>query len=285
MLDWWEKLGVKPQSTLPPTALSSAIFYWRQFHKTQRCLGNTKWLLWLNRNCFTITPTKTQDGTHIPKGPNLDGLKHSRVNKRVCEVKKNANCNAGHHCVIHQKSTLTLGHKQFLLVPVVFSTLSQCPDPQRRRRATGATMTPACCRGIWAGASLACLRLVYGLWEAGSAASDSCWTCLVVNLTTTFYLLIVTLGPSSFIRKRAKFELTTDNPDRHIPPVLLRIFFLYKKRVDGANVAVSLLSISVPGPDSYPWSSERIVCSCRNVFNSVEDVLICHQVCFSLERS
>lgn len=110
-----------------------------------------------------------------------------------------------------------MGHKQLLWVPVVVSMLSQCPDPQRRRRATGATMTPACCRGIWAGASLACLKLVYGLWEAGSAASDSCWTCLVVNLTATFYLLIVTLGPSSFIRKRAKFELTTDNPTAAYP--------------------------------------------------------------------
>lgn len=56
-----------------------------------------------------------------------------------------------------------------------------------------------------------------------------------------------------------------------------------KKRFCDANTAISLLSISVPSPDSYSWSSERIVYSCRNVFNSVEDVLICHQVCFSLE--
>jgi len=113
-------------------------------------------------------------------------------------------------------STLTLEHKQLPLVTVVSSMLSQCPGPQQRRQATGATVTPACCRGIWAGASLACIRLVYGLWEAGSAARDSCWTCLVVNFTATFYLLIVTLGPLSFIRKRAEFELTTDTPD-HCP--------------------------------------------------------------------
>lgn len=56
-----------------------------------------------------------------------------------------------------------------------------------------------------------------------------------------------------------------------------------KKRFCDANAAISLLSISVLSPDSYSWSSERIVYSCRNVFNSVEDVLICHQVCFSLE--
>ncbi len=165
--------------------------------------------------------------------------------------------------------------------------LSQCPGPQQRRQATGATMTPACCRGIWAGASLACLRLVYGLWEAGSAARDSCWTCLVVNFTATFYLLIVTLEPLSFIRKHAEFELTTDTPDHSVPsilPELLQILFLWKKkRFCDASAAISLLSISVLSPDSYSWSSERIVYSCRNVFNSVEDVLICHQVCFSLE--
>lgn len=184
-------------------------------------------------------------------------------------------------------STLTLGHKQLPLVPVVSSMLFQCPGPQLRRQATGATMTPACCRGIWAGASLACIRLVYGLWEAGSAARDSCWTCLVVNFTATFYLLIVTLGPLSFIRKHAEFRLTTDTPNHSIPsvlPALLQILFLWKKRrVHDANAAISLLSISVPSPGRYPWSSERIVYSCRNMFNSVEDVLICHQVCFSLE--
>lgn len=163
--------------------------------------------------------------------------------------------------------------------------LSQCPDPQRRRRATGATVTPACCRGIWAGASLACLRLVYGLWEAGSAASDSCWTCLVVNLTGTFYLLIVTLGPSSFIRKRSKFELTTDKPDRHIPPYSFKSSSSTKKGFPVPMWRYRCFQSVCRGPDSYPWSSERIVCSCRNVFNSVEDVLICHQVCFSLERS
>lgn len=166
--------------------------------------------------------------------------------------------------------------------------LSQGPGPQPGRRATMATMTPACCRGICSGASLACLRLVYGLWESGSAASDSCWTCLVVNLTGTFYLLMVTLGPSSFIRKQAKFELTTDKPNHRILPSFLHSFQSRssgKNQVCDANATISLLSISMPGPDSYPWSSERIVCSCRNVFNSVEDVLICHQVCFSLERS
>lgn len=111
--------------------------------------------------------------------------------------------------------------------------LSQCPGPQQWRQAKGATMTPACCRGIWAGASLACLRLVYGLWEAGSAARDSCLTCLVVNFTATFYLLIVTLGPLSFIRKHAEFELTTDTPDHSVPsilPELLQTLFLWKKK-------------------------------------------------------
>lgn len=130
-------------------------------------------------------------------------------------------------------STLTLGHKQLPLVPVVSSMLSQCPGPQQRRQATGATVTPACCRGIWAGASLACIRLVYGLWEAGSAARDSCWTCLVVHFTATFYLLIVTLGPLSFIRKHAEFELKTDTPNHSVPtvlPVLLQILFHWKKR-------------------------------------------------------
>lgn len=129
-------------------------------------------------------------------------------------------------------STLTLGHKQLPLVPVVSSMLSQCPGPQQRRQATGATVTPACCRGIWAGASLACIRLVYGLWEAGSAARDSCWTCLVVHFTATFYLLIVTLGPLSFIRKHAEFELKTDTPNHSVPtvlPVLLQILFRWKK--------------------------------------------------------
>lgn len=133
-------------------------------------------------------------------------------------------------------STLTLGHKQLPLVPVVSSMLFQCPGPQQRRQATGATMTPACCRGIWAGASLACIRLVYGLWEAGSAARDSCWTCLVVNFTATFYLLIVTLGPLSFIRKHAEFGLTTDTPNHSTPsvfPVLLQILWKKEKKEEG----------------------------------------------------
>lgn len=102
--------------------------------------------------------------------------------------------------------------------------LSQCPGPQQRRQATGATMTPACCRGIWAGASLACLRLVYGLWEAGSAARDSCWTCLVVNFTATFYLLIVTLGPLSFIGNMQSLSLRLTPPTTLFPLSFLNSF-------------------------------------------------------------
>lgn len=101
-------------------------------------------------------------------------------------------------------------HKQTLCLILVGSSMSSpCPGLQRSEQAAEATVTLACCRGIWAGASLACLRLVYGLWKAGSAARDSCWTCLVVNFTATFYLLMVMSGPLSFTSKQVRSELVT----------------------------------------------------------------------------